>query len=169
MTDQICVPNPPSFISSDEWNGTSGSTGLKDEAVIYNSAYSTGYLVSKYIPILLEGVPDIIENDVTLIGSTIVQSILIFIIPYVIVFLVLIGILMYNKTISISIGILLLILVIVITAICVIWALTDISGSVSNIPTQITIQITNNFNNTKDSFEQILITAITNPDSIACK
>lgn len=52
--------------------------------------------------------------------------------------------------------------------ICIIWIIYLWKGNFVNVPTELTTQITNNFNNTKSSFDTLLLTAITDPESLSC-
>ena len=147
-----------------------GSTGdfcqsEKCQSLSVDQAYTFGYVAVKEAPLLIQGIPNMIQSDVTwyLFRLAIIQAL-----PYVITFIVLFAVLMRSKAISIEAGILLIVLVLVITIVCLVWLAYDTINVVDTIMSQTKTKVLDNWDIYKDQIECDLTQAIIDTDGIKC-
>lgn len=163
-TGSFCVPtpceitgNPPGclFVWCFERNNT----------VNYNSLYTIGYITRQYVPIFIDGVSTLVQDD---LSSWITREVIISTVPYVLTFITLFITLMIVNVISIPIGIVLIISIIALTAASVTWILEDTDDVITSLNNKIRGKLTQNFDENKTEFFELLVEAVVNPDSIAC-
>lgn len=163
-TGSFCVPSPCTFIPPNE--------GCDFEWCIHKccnvtilSLYSLGYVASQYAPILVAGIPGVLENEA---GSWLVRRTIIAAIPYTVTLIVLFIVLMVMGTISIVVGILLIVLLIILVIVCVTWMVHDISSTVSGAFAQVQAQFNQNWAANGSMIATDIQLALRDPHSLEC-
>jgi hypothetical protein len=140
---EFCIPNPSTFLGNLDYAGCNGDWCFINNAPIsFNSLYSTIYSLGIYTPFLLEGIPDIVQNDLSSwsFKITIIESL-----PYIITFVLLFIVLMVSNVLSYELGIILIILLLLLFTVCIIWIAQETSNVVNSLDTQVRAQIAANW------------------------
>ncbi|MEO6067394.1 MAG: hypothetical protein ABIQ41_05380 [Gemmatimonadales bacterium] len=131
-----------------------------------NNIYSAGYIFVDSIPTILNGTDQIIENE---LGSWFFETIIIQTIPYASVFLILFIVLAVTRIISVWVAILLIVLLLVVIVLCVFWIKENLTTAASNLSTQLTNRVNDNwFTNARNIETQINTALSVNVDTLAC-
>lgn len=161
-----CVPDPCQLIGDADASCFDIWCNLRCNNVTNDSLYSVGYILASSFPIVVQGIPDILESD---LSTWLFQVAIMIVIPYVTTFIVLFLILMGAEIISASVGLLLMVLVVILAMVSVFWIVNSTSDVVHTIVNSIQTQVQSNIVNNKDSISRDLFFAVTSPDTIACR
>ncbi len=164
-TGLFCVPTPCSLAGNPPGCLYTWCNFLRNRPVSNNSLYNIGYITQQYIPIWVNGIGSILQDD---LSSWLTRQVIINTVPYVVTFIALFITLMILDVISVAVGIVLIISLLIITIVCVTWILEDASDSVYQVVNQVENKIIENWETNKSRFFRYLTEAIINPDGLSC-
>ena len=138
---------------------------IKDLPIKLNQLYTGSYAVMNEVPTITNGLTELYKNT---LGAWMIKYALAIMVPYVIIFIVLLCILMTRGFLSYYVGIILIILVLVVSLIGILFIINDAynSGNTLRVETQKILKT--NWQSNKDTISYNVGTAYISPDSVIC-
>lgn len=142
-----CVPCPCNFLKITSPVECSAITAAFRDPPRLGQIYAGAYSTITYVPEIVEGIPEMVQDDLT---SWIFRLGLGIIFPWLIMFIVLFIIMGGRGLIMYDTAIMLIVLVIVLTIIAMSFVYFDTRSVVTNLGTQIQEKLSSNWNEKKD-------------------
>jgi hypothetical protein len=139
---------------------------IKAAPVTFENLYSTIYMGTQAVPLITEGIPTKIQDDLTWLFFRIafVQTL-----PYIIMFAVLFIVMMRARLVSFDVGIMMIVLIVVLAVISVAWILFYVDNVIVDLISQVGTMLTDNWNKNKAQIGCNLYEAWIDPAYVACK
>jgi len=156
-----CVPCPCDLLQIESSIVCNTISNTFQDPPRLGQLYTGIYTAGEYIPNLLNGIPEIAQNDLT---STIIQLALVLSLPWIILFLILLVVLAQSNAISIYIAIILFVLLVVVLLIAVIFIYSFVINVISDFSSQILTQLSTNWNDNKNTAVNDILSSYLNCD-----